>query len=83
MEDGEVLLKTIHDNISLMMKDKVDAVRRIMDQAEQIAQAQKESDIDFNFPFYNAKNLTNSLENITEEATRVRKSALFNYFVWF
>ncbi|CAG9853746.1 unnamed protein product [Phyllotreta striolata] len=69
-KDGEALLNIIHDNISQMMKEKVDAVRRIMDQAEQIAQAQKESDIDFNFPFYSAKNLTNSLDNTTEESTR-------------
>ncbi|XP_057651112.1 voltage-dependent calcium channel subunit alpha-2/delta-3 isoform X2 [Diorhabda carinulata] len=69
VEDGEVLLQNIHENISHMMKQKVDAVRRIMDQAEQIAQAQKETDIDFNFSFYNAKNLTNSLDNITEETS--------------
>ncbi|XP_072393031.1 voltage-dependent calcium channel subunit alpha-2/delta-3 isoform X1 [Diabrotica undecimpunctata] len=70
VEDGEALLQTIHENISHMMKQKVDAVRRIMDQAEQIAQAQKETDIDFDFPFFNAKNLTNSLDNTTEETTK-------------
>ncbi|CAG9814965.1 unnamed protein product [Phaedon cochleariae] len=70
VEDGDTLLQNIHENISHMMKQKVEAVKRIMDQAEQIAQAQKETDIDFNFPFYNAKNLTNSLDNTTEETTK-------------
>ncbi|XP_050299569.1 voltage-dependent calcium channel subunit alpha-2/delta-3 isoform X2 [Anthonomus grandis grandis] len=64
-EDGETLLNDIHERISNMMRQKVDAVRRIMDIAEQAAQAQKEEDIDFNFQFYNAKNLTNSVPNIT------------------
>ncbi|XP_074029619.1 voltage-dependent calcium channel subunit straightjacket isoform X2 [Leptinotarsa decemlineata] len=70
VEDGNALLQNIHENISHMMKQKVEAVKRIMDQAEQIAQAQKETDIDFDFPFYNAKNLTNSLENSSEDTTR-------------
>ncbi|ENN73258.1 hypothetical protein YQE_10154, partial [Dendroctonus ponderosae] len=48
-----------------MMKQKVEAVRRIMDIAEQAAKAQKEDDININFQFYNAKNLTNSAQNIT------------------
>ncbi|KAF7266188.1 hypothetical protein GWI33_020469 [Rhynchophorus ferrugineus] len=63
VEDGEALLAAIHEQISNMMKQKVEAVRRIMDIAEQAAQAQKEDDIDFNFQFYNAKNLTNSAPN--------------------
>lgn len=36
-----------------------------MDIAEQAAKAQKEEDIDVNFQFYNAKNLTNSAPNIS------------------
>lgn len=36
-----------------------------MDIAEQAAKAQKEDDININFQFYNAKNLTNSAQNIT------------------
>lgn len=41
-----------------------------MDIAEEAAQSQKEEDIDFNFQFYNAKNLTNSAPNASgaEEA---------------
>ncbi|KAJ8956284.1 hypothetical protein NQ318_015020, partial [Aromia moschata] len=71
VEDGDALLRNIHENISNMMKQKVEAVRRIMDIAEQAAKAQKEEDIDYNFQFYNAKNLTNSLENSsTEETTK-------------
>lgn len=42
-----------------------------MDIAEQAAQAQKESDIDVDFPFYNGKNLTNSLD-IQETTSQVK-----------
>ncbi|KAH1018917.1 hypothetical protein HUJ05_006600 [Dendroctonus ponderosae] len=65
VEDGDSLLTDIHERISNMMKQKVEAVRRIMDIAEQAAKAQKEDDININFQFYNAKNLTNSAQNIT------------------
>lgn len=41
-----------------------------MDIAEQAAQAQKESDIDMDFSFYNGKNLSNSLEG-QETTTKV------------
>lgn len=41
-----------------------------MDIAEQAAQAQKESDINIDFPFYNGKKLVNSLE-IQETPTKV------------
>ncbi|XP_045467080.1 voltage-dependent calcium channel subunit alpha-2/delta-3-like isoform X2 [Harmonia axyridis] len=64
-EDGEALLKDIHERISHMMKLKVEAVKRIMDIAEQAAKAQKEDDIDEDFQFYNTKNLTNSAPNYT------------------
>ncbi|CAG9772800.1 unnamed protein product [Ceutorhynchus assimilis] len=65
IEDGEALLNDIHERISNMMKQKVEAVRRIMDIAEQAAQAQKEDDIDFNYSFINSKNLTNSAPNVS------------------
>lgn len=42
-----------------------------MDIAEQAAQAQKETDIDVNFQYYNAKNLTNSLDNSSEDTSKV------------
>ncbi|XP_060533822.1 voltage-dependent calcium channel subunit alpha-2/delta-3 [Cylas formicarius] len=63
VEVGEALLADIHEKISTMMKQKVEAVERIMETAEQKALAQKEEDIDLDFQFYNAKNLTNSAPN--------------------
>ncbi|KAJ8969624.1 hypothetical protein NQ317_002430 [Molorchus minor] len=77
VEDGDVLLRNIHENISNMMKKESRSSKgkgnmenhdkfihfRIMDIAEQAAKDQKEEDIDFNFQFFNGKNLTNSLEN--------------------
>ncbi|XP_066251925.1 voltage-dependent calcium channel subunit alpha-2/delta-3 isoform X2 [Euwallacea similis] len=64
-EDGDKILSDIHERISKMMKSKVEAVRRIMDIAEEAAKAQKEEDIDYNFQFFNAKNLTNSAPNVS------------------
>lgn len=51
-----------------------------MDIAEQAAQAQKESDIDMNFPFYNGKNLTNSLD---EQETTTKVGAITIYWYMF
>lgn len=41
-------------------------LQRIMDIAEQAAMAQKEDDIDLNYQFVSAKNLTNSAPNYTD-----------------
>lgn len=42
-----------------------------MDIAEEAAKAQKEDDINVNYQFINAKNLTNSAPNNTEEPQEV------------
>ncbi|XP_068900722.1 voltage-dependent calcium channel subunit alpha-2/delta-3 isoform X2 [Tenebrio molitor] len=65
-ESGETILKAIHEKIYNMTKEKVEAVNRIMDIAEQAAMAQKEDDIDLNYQFVSAKNLTNSAPNYTD-----------------
>ncbi|KAL3271275.1 hypothetical protein HHI36_021766 [Cryptolaemus montrouzieri] len=64
-EDGDALLRDIHEKISHMMRQKVEAVKRIMDIAEQAAKAQKEDDIYEDFQFYNVKQLNNSAPNET------------------
>ncbi|XP_019871857.2 voltage-dependent calcium channel subunit alpha-2/delta-3 isoform X2 [Aethina tumida] len=69
-EDGETILKDIHEKISEMMKQKVKAVERIMDVAENAAKHQKDDDIDVNFQFYNAKNLTNPVREENEPTTK-------------
>ncbi|RZC33440.1 hypothetical protein BDFB_011957, partial [Asbolus verrucosus] len=74
-EDGEALLKEIHEKVSTMMEEKVKAVQRIMETAEQVAKEQKEEDIDFNFQFVNAKNLTNSAPNATMSDQEVHEEA--------
>ncbi|CAH0548637.1 unnamed protein product [Brassicogethes aeneus] len=75
-EDGEALLKDIHEKISEMMKQKVKAVERIMDVAENAAKHQKDDDVDVNHVYYNAKNLTNTVpEPGEEEVTKPPVSA--------
>ncbi|KAK9874143.1 hypothetical protein WA026_002498 [Henosepilachna vigintioctopunctata] len=64
-EDGAGVLNDIHEKVTEMMKQKVEAVKRIMDIAEQAAKSHKTDDIDEDFQFYNAKNLTNSAPNYT------------------
>lgn len=49
-----------------------------MDIAEQAAQAQKDDDIDFNFQFYNAKNLTN--ETAPNASASVQETKVFRRF---
>lgn len=56
-----------------------------MDIAEQAAQAQKESDIDINFPFYNGKNLTdlNSLPEVTTTKVKNNNLSAFSLLLTF
>ncbi|XP_018575433.1 voltage-dependent calcium channel subunit alpha-2/delta-3 [Anoplophora glabripennis] len=71
VEKGDALLRNIHENISNMMKQKIEIVKRIAHEAEESAQDEKESKVTDDFQFYNAKNLKNSLENTsTEETTK-------------
>ncbi|XP_064214426.1 voltage-dependent calcium channel subunit alpha-2/delta-3 isoform X3 [Tribolium castaneum] len=79
-ESGETILKAIHEKIYNMTKEKVEAVKRIMDIAEEAAKAQREEEIDVNYQFVNAKNLTNSAPNYTlndQEPQEVRQD--FHY----
>ncbi|XP_018330048.1 voltage-dependent calcium channel subunit alpha-2/delta-3-like isoform X2 [Agrilus planipennis] len=65
-ENGDNLVKQIADRISNMMEEKVKAVRRIMEVAENKAVSQGDY-VEPNFDFYNAKNLINPLVNESEE----------------
>lgn len=56
----ENLTNDIAGNIATMMEQKVAAVERIMDAARNLAVSSSE-EIDSNFMYYNAKNLTNNL----------------------
>ncbi|KAJ8916494.1 hypothetical protein NQ315_000136 [Exocentrus adspersus] len=72
VEDGDALLRNIHENISNMMKQKIEIVKRIAHEAEESAQDEKESKVTDEFEFYNAKTLMNSLENTsTEDAAKI------------
>ncbi|XP_031332073.1 voltage-dependent calcium channel subunit alpha-2/delta-3 isoform X2 [Photinus pyralis] len=65
-EDGDSLLKDMAEKIKKMMDEKVTAVRRIMEVAENKAVMQGD-DVEPSFEFYNAKNLINSAPNETFE----------------
>ncbi|KAK5638589.1 hypothetical protein RI129_012884 [Pyrocoelia pectoralis] len=65
-EDGDSLLKDMTEKIKKMMDEKVTAVRRIMEVAENKAVMQSD-DVEPSFDFYNAKNLINSAPNETFE----------------
>ncbi|XP_063927226.1 voltage-dependent calcium channel subunit alpha-2/delta-3-like isoform X3 [Zophobas morio] len=59
-ENGEKMLKDIHEKIYNMTREKVEAVKRIMDIAEEAARSQKEEHIKLDFQFVNAKTLNDS-----------------------
>ncbi|KAF5291746.1 hypothetical protein FQA39_LY14234 [Lamprigera yunnana] len=65
-EDGDALLKDMVEKIKKMMDEKVTAVRRIMEVAENKAVTQGD-DVEPSFDFYNAKDLINSAPNETFE----------------
>jgi len=59
--DGLTLLKEISQDLENMMSDKVDAIKRIMDAAENVAMAYQPED-DRNMPYYNVKRLNEQFQ---------------------
>ncbi|KAK9720903.1 von Willebrand factor type A domain [Popillia japonica] len=76
-ENPETLLKDIVAAIESFLNRKVEAVKRIVENSEQLAMSQSDH-VDPMFDFFNSKNLSNSVKNATETLDEDRDKEMNN-----